>query len=110
MARNAQYSSAPTGSPPGSGNNESASAAPKVQGDAIDAQFVPFRYAPLDSTRKQIRVLKLCGAMDGIIRCKLQTAEIGCDNRSKIPFRALSYNYNIPLLFNKHLVFYTFFY
>ncbi|PMD45714.1 HET-domain-containing protein [Hyaloscypha variabilis F] len=93
MAGNAHYPSAPTGSPPGSGNNESASAAPKVQADAIDAQFLPFRYAPLDSTRKQIRVLKLCGAMDGIIRCKLQTAEIGRDNGPKIPFRALSYTW-----------------
>ena len=103
MAGNAQYPPALTNgpdpgititaSPPSSDNNESASAAPKVKGDPIDAQFIPFKYAPLDSTRKQIRVLKLCGATDGIIKCTLQTVEIGHDSRSKISYRALSYTW-----------------
>jgi hypothetical protein len=83
------------GSPSGNSNSNNGSAlvVPKVEENKIYARFVPFTYAPLDFTRKQIRVLELCGATDGVIRCKLRTVEMGHDNRSRTPYRALSYTW-----------------
>lgn len=75
----------------------SAPATSDTQEGPIASQYPSFKYAPLDTTRKQIRLIKFCGTAHNLINCQLRHVDIGCGDGSTNPYRALSYTWGPPL-------------